>query len=853
MRRCRLLALFLLLLTAGVAPMCGDLAGSPFRIGLPDAAGLVAVEIRLPPGTDPAEAEVRLDLADVTSSFAPGGEGLLGTLPEAAPGPHSISVSYPAAGGLLRTHRFDRFDSPTAAPALLEVSPDLGGLLPHTAWLRLRFDGPVQRAAMEGWGFGIECDGERVPRDAVRADGTQTASGPGAPDSVVIVNPRPSLPASPIEPSCRVAWRGPGGSPEERTFQVAGGGGGDLATVLYDRTDLFQLAPFPDDYWLVDDPSTGTGRRVALEVAPYAGFPLNATADGIAASLADRDGFSPIQPVVIQLSRLLRSTQLPADEFASQDPFSPLVLVDVDPASPEFGELVPFSARTRSDPFFRDGTTDHTLTLFPARVLRDAGRYAVVLSRRLLSFEGPRFPFQPSAFFAAAMAPPQPGEAPEVARARASIEPVLGILERDLAVPIPREDVALVLPFSTRSLSHDPSDWVAVAEDYLAGPPLPLDITSVQPSADGSTAFRGTLELPFYLLDSLHRVNRDPATGRPIPNGTEAVPFVLQLPPEAAEGPVPIVIYSHGSPGSPEEIFFNDFLREAGYALIGIQDVSNRRFGESSDAITTNTLGSVIANQALPLAEKQTHFDHLGLQRAIDWLAGQSLLPVGAPDAVPEVDASRILYRGISQGAHNSLGVLPFSPRITAAVSVVGGGRAFENTIHQVDFFGLLGNIQGLIQDASPALILTGLAALQNDADRYDPHFRARHLYREPLAVEGQTDDTPPSLLWIEGIGDNIVSNTGTRSAARELGIPQVGNVRAPTPILSRVEAPLAGNLAPGLTAGHYQYLPAETPSCGLFAEGHFCPQGGPEVDGQILHFFATALEGEAEILDPLP
>ena len=76
------------------------------------------------------------------------------------------------------------------------------------------------------------------------------------------------------------------------------------------------------------------------------------------------------------------------------------------------------------------------------------------------------------------------------------------------------------------------------------------------------------------------------------------------------------------------------------------------------------------------------------------------------------------------------------------------------------------------------------------------------------------------------------------------------------SPGLEQVPAPLAGNVSATRTAGHFQYEPAQTPSCvavGLL-EGHHCPQRATESRAQILEFFAGALAGGApQIVDPLP
>ena len=72
-------------------------------------------------------------------------------------------------------------------------------------------------------------------------------------------------------------------------------------------------------------------------------------------------------------------------------------------------------------------------------------------------------------------------------------------------------------------------------------------------------------------------------------------------------------------------------------------------------------------------------------------------------------------------------------------------------------------------------------------------------------------------------------------------------------PTLAQVDAPLAGNLGPGLTSGYFQYDPATTPYCVTTPqpEGHYCAQRAPEAQAQRLHFLQSALGGTAEIVAP--
>jgi hypothetical protein len=824
----------LLLAALAVVPLLVGLSCRPLiEVGIPDAlSGEVRVEIAASEGIEARGVRVAIDGADVTDAFVPGGPGLVGFLPDPAPGAHTISLFQPIFGLPLGTTISTTFFSPAAAPALVASRPgDGAGPIPRTAWIELELAAAPEPAALAGWGFGVECDGRRVPSRH------QIVS-----DRRVVVNPAPALPNG---ASCRVAWRGAGGTVADVEFTVAEAAAGPPANALYDRGDLATVAPFPDDYWLVPDTAQPSGRRVAIEFANYDGL-LRLAARGVARSLAERDGWSPVQPIVLAFSDAVDPAALPASELASLDPTAPIALFDADPGSPDYGRRVGFRVESRNDPA-PGGSVDHSLLIYPAEMLRESGRYALVVTNRLHALGAPERPFEASPFFRLAAHPAEPDEPAAVLRARAALAPALAFLAAAPELPIPEEDVALAVAISIRTRAFDPSDLVAAKERALAAAPPALTVTEDVTRAD-DRVLRGTIELPQYLSDDLVEVNRDPASGALASARTEAVPFVMRIP-NGVPGPLPIVIYQHGSPGSPEEVLSGSqrFLVDAGYAVIGIQDLANRTFGETSSALTTATLIRIVAFGRGPLIHFQSEADLFGLLRAVE--------SMGTPARFPEIDPRRIFYRGISYGAHHSLGFLPLSPEIIAAASVVGGGRAYENTLHQLDFFGTLPALQGALPNAAPSVLLVGLAALQNDADRDDPIYVARHLYREPLPIVGQTDHVPASLLWLEGIDDSIVSNNATRAAAGELGLPQVDPVEGPTSFSQRLPAPASDNIAPGVTGGHFQYRPTATPSCvaAFQLEGHFCPQIASEAAEQILHFFATAETGSAEIVNPLP
>jgi hypothetical protein len=822
-----------------LALACDDFRVADF--GLPAAGGGLPITVLVSPGVDPAAVEIRLDGEDVRPLFAVASGGLAATLPLPSPGTHELAVTQYTAG-LIPLLRRKFFEVPAAAPALAGVSPGAGPI-PATSWLRFDFAEDVEPEMLVGFAFGMACGAQAIPHLTHAVE----------PRSVVL-DPIVELPAGP----CRVVWRDAAGA-TERTFSVAAPAAVSPAAPIYDRDSAQSFAPFPDDWWTEADAGTATGLRIAFHGPTFDDL-RDLVVGGIAASMADLDGWSPIGPIVLSLSHAVDTSLLPADEFAAQHPFSPLAILDADPSSPDYGARIPFTVEVRDDPA-PDGSTDHTLILFPAVTLRPHGRYAVVVTQRLFAAGDPSRPFRASPFFERAIAEPTPATTPDEARIRAAVTPLLDFLESVPAVPIYRNDVALVLRLSTRSTLRDPSDMVAIKENAVAAPPPASTVASVTSSSQRRLIVRGTLALPSYLGDPDASVLTRDESGRPLAVVTEDVPFTMTLPNQALSGPVPIAIFQHGSPGTQEDVLSvnNEFLDNEGYAIVGIQDTANRRYGDDSTLQTIGVLLHLIEHGHIPLLELQTHADLQSLLRALEDIAAQDWLPNGAPDGILELDTSRIVYRGVSFGAHHSLGFLPFAPEVRAAASIVGGGRFFENSIHQIDHYGVLDQIQAFLEDLRPIELLVGLAALQNEEDRQDPHLLARHLYRERLPIAGiDPSAPPPSLLWTEGIGDHVVSNNATRAAARELGIPQVERVKRASPGLEQVAAPLSGNVGGTRTAGHFQFVPGSTPSCANavppLLEGHHCPQRATEGRQQILHFFSTALAGGApEIVDPLP
>lgn len=855
----------LILLTSALLIGAGPCGVQEIRFGLPSAGGGLPIEIQLPAGTNLASVTVSLDGGDVTSDFAPSGAAsLTGEIALPTGGDHHLQVTRTVQlpGGIeFPMTRGRVFQVPTSAPALVSIEPAPGSAnVTKGAWIRARLASPVGVGALAGFGFALECNGEPIARAAH-----------ALPDGTLVLNPTPALPAG---ASCRAVWRGDDGAVAETAFSTAADAAG-AATALYDRLDPFALAPFPDDYWVVPDAALPSGFAIDMPVPEYShAFQAQAFTALVGQTLTT-DGWSRMQPIVFAFSHPLDPSAVPANEAESMEPNAVVQLVDVDPTSPDFGARVPYRMLVRTDVAPVDDTPDHVAILFPSIDLREHGRYAVVLTTQAFAAGQPGRPIGRSPYFAQVLGAPGGGEPVEVTALRERIAPVLDTLAGLGSVPIPTEDVAIAVALTIRT-HPDVTDLTFIKERALSLPPPTLVLPSLSNPCPNVNNFcirtrpnraleiRGRVRLPDFRDPSLLIFARDEVTGLPVETRIAEVPFMMTLPYEAMDGPVPIVMYQHGNPGSPTEAVGggNEYHDDAGFAVAGIQDTLNREIGQNVATQVQAILFFAVAVGQLPDYWNQTGADMIGFLRAIQGMGSLDLLrrdgsgnPAIGADGIPEIDTSRILYHGISEGGNNAQRFLPFAPEIIAATPTVGGARLAETLIHQSSD-SILAQITApaIMPELRPTELWVGLSLFQLGFDWQDGHTYLKHLYREPLLpFAGSSDVTPPSTLWTEGIGDSLVPNNATRAMAVELGVPQVGPAARVIPMLEQVAAPLSNNLAPGLTAGYFQYDPATTPYCVNTPqpEGHYCPQSAPEARAQRLHLLESALLGNPEIVEP--
>ncbi|MGH0033667.1 MAG: hypothetical protein ACQGVK_01425 [Myxococcota bacterium] len=717
-------------------------------------------------------------------------------------------------------------------PALVASDPAPAATAARSAWVTLDFAGPVAPASL---GRIVAFCGGGFVGASVRLLDADTA----------VLRPASDLPAG---STCRVYLSTEAG---DETLEFETRAAGPAFQAVYDRRDRDRPLPFPDDFFLVDDGSTVTGLRPQVTLPATGGTAGTLIKNLARVAEAGADGWSPIGPISVELSAAPDPASLPLDRAATLDPRSTIALVDMTPGSAHYGERVPFKVIPRSDSFPPEPVS-HNLVMSPGIALEPEGQYGLVVTDRVL--DGAGEPLGRSAFFEAVVGPPIPGEAAEVARARPLAEEVLSLARSLSPLPIPRDDVVLAVKLSIRSTDHFVDDGLKMRADVAAADP-DVRITSVESGSGNVAAFvEGTFDVPDWLPGIY--LNRG-ADGLPEPDGSRTIEFVLALPPAAAgEGRAPVVMYQHGSPGSAQSEVpgaAERFLAEAGFAVAGFTDTPNR-VAPTTDELTFAILANVLINGEAPDYYLVTYGEQLGFLRALQALADLDVLPLGAPDGVPDIDPTQLVYEGISYGSNHSQAFLAYAPEIRAAAMVVGAVRFVELLEHQDRTLPLGGD--PLIRVTLPNFLTgvrapdfwMGMSLFALTYDRQDPHNHARFIYREPALIDGSTRRA--SLLVVEGIDDSFTANNSTRSLARQLGdIPQLSPPVVKVPDLPEQAGPIQGNIAPDTTAAMVQFAPAgsglpPTPGCELQFEGHYCAQSAPSARAQRARFYRSALDG---------
>lgn len=521
------------------------------------------------------------------------------------------------------------------------------------------------------------------------------------------------------------------------------------------------LLPFPSDFFLTDDPSMPSGRRVAWSEAA---LPVHANGEAVDMTTPHpADGFSVGTAILALFPGGIDDANLPGptqDRSLSLAADCPTVILDA-----ATGERVAHLAEL--DPR-ADEDARRAFVLRPMRRLEHERRYIVAL-RSLRDLSG-----QPV---------PAPAGFARLRDGRASSEPDLAALadRYDSAIfppletaGIARGELQLAWDFTTESEESVTRDMLAVRAEVLsrfaeAGPEI--EVTRVQDDVDDAIARRvdGLLKVPMFLENDqpLAALRRD-GEGRVVAEGMLDVPFVVTIPRSVASAPpgtppARAVEFGHGFFGTLEEgvnsvSFFGEPL---GAVMLGVDWWGMR---EADRAPLANLLaGDAKRTMVFTDAVHQGMANALALELAARGPLAE--LPELALGGEPAFDGSELYFYGISNGAILGGTFLALSPTIERGALGSGGANYGLVAFRSRSFSAFLLILQGVLPD--PLDQQKVVAMWQTGFDRIDPLTYAPHVLAAPLA------DAPPErrvLLQI-GVGDAAVPNIAAHWHARALGV----------------------------------------------------------------------------------
>jgi len=537
------------------------------------------------------------------------------------------------------------------------------------------------------------------------------------------------------------------------------------------------MLPYPSDFFLVDDATMPSGKRVEIptpaQLMDKNEEPFDFTATH------PIDGFSHHMPILVHFTKRVSTDGVVfhTDEpEKSLLPESKVLLIDA-----QTGEPVPVWAELDMN---TNEPTEQAFIIRPFVRLENGRRYVVAV-QGLEEAENPgTLLTAPEGFrrIRDIQAAGDPVLGPLAARYEGDVFPALQKLGVD------RSKLQLAWDFTTSSEEMNTRDLVAIRDDLVAKlevTPPAITVTNVienTPDVNAEIWLRieGTMKVPLYMenADPGAKIHRD-AEGKPAQNGEVDVPFTMQFPQSANPAdasfvPAKMLQYGHGFFGLQEEINYGamrDYTNERRYAAVAVD-----LWGMSEPDI------EVVLQKAF--AAPGEVFDFVDrLHQGIANYIALSYAIRGPMKELPELkrfdkllyDENQIYYYGISQGSIFGVTAVSLDPLVDRAAFGVGGGPYSLMMSRSASYAELAGVLSAQLQNS---LTITKLLALsQGTWDRVDPMTYAPHLLSDPFPKSPANRH----VLMQFGIGDHSVNNLSTHLVARAAGVPLLDP--APRPI----------------------------------------------------------------------
>ena len=550
-------------------------------------------------------------------------------------------------------------------------------------------------------------------------------------------------------------------------------------------------------------------------------------------------GFSPITGVYFRFTGPLDESALPAHPADTQADGSLVLLVDVDPDSPERGRHMPAYVHFQhaSTAFWQPDTL--VVRAVPGVHLHPGRRYAAVIRAGITAADGT--PVEPSPAFVGA------------ASSGGAVGDAYTALMADLAdLGIAAEEVLVASAFTV----SDTATQMDMARAFIEAQPLP-EVRSwrrvaAQPTMDSFEAELDVYELfgdaPPYTAFGTGRIAFD-ASGQPLTVTRRTIHVGLTIPTsDPPAGGYPVVLYGHGTGGDDQTHFGDEGaeMAKVGVAMLGFDAaLHGLRAPPGVNVESLILTNPVIAREVV----RQTVIDAMLLFRML--AAGAFTVPADVSGgAAVTLASSPVLYMGHSQGSQEGGLLLGLESTLQAAFLSEGGGGAIISIV-QRDFMGqpIACTLAPLVSETCADLnmdhpLMTLL--VQPLMDPADPLSFAHRFVRERPA-----DWAPLSIAMTEGTADMYTPPATIEALAATIGLPVVN------PVVIRGDALRIAGLDP-VTAPVTDdiTMPSGATAAGGLMQwsgaDHFAIYSIADAKNRYVQFLQTAAAGTPTIVGPM-
>jgi pimeloyl-ACP methyl ester carboxylesterase len=598
---------------------------------------------------------------------------------------------------------------------------------------------------------------------------------------------------------------------------VASSSGG--VAPIVEGSDFFDR-PFPSDARRVDGHPDLTG-------FPGEGdYPL---VDAYLNTSQKIDGFGTNSPIYVRFEEPIDTTLLPTpEESLALD--SPVMLVDVDRASPHRGERVPVVF---------EWTADKT-TFQPGNLLATAPVFG--------------FPLHPHTTYALVLRRPLVAPAGGQDWGVGGDPSLLPVEETLTGLGVSSDDVSLAVVFTTQDPVAETARIAHAIREEIGLPVLDQQLTTLDDRGQ-YTLYRGSVDVPVWQHgDRPYRSEGGAfefaADGTPEIAFWERVHFALTIPHGTEpDGGWPVVLYSHGTGGDYLTFCESGDNDEEGTVMarddVAMFGISQPLHADRAPPGTNPDLDSF--NYTNPDAGR-TNFRQGALDQVYlaELLTRQQATFAADGDTI-HLDRDRVAFFGHSQGGLVGALAAPFfSDRLRAAgFSGTGGGLAMTVVLRKdpLDIAALISTLLSFdageeLTTFHPVVGLIQMLSEVTDPLNYGPWW---------FAEEPSWDAAPMSILLTEGLHDQDTPSVTTEALAAAARVPIVG-VPATSPEalelrgLSPDDLPAADNAVDwngrAITAGLGQFPDND----------HFAIYHNHQAKQIYQEFLSSALSGETRL-----